>query len=80
MTSEWIPVTEQMPPIGELVLFVAVVDGYVHEPRLAMYTDELNLAGCHVMTDDGRLLASKPWWPCTHWMRIPGTDELISQR
>lgn len=75
--SEWIPVTEQMPPTDQLILTVAMTSSETARPRLGRYTGQLSAVNLPVISNDGRLIASKPWWMATHWMRIPGTEGLI---
>jgi hypothetical protein len=66
--SRWIPITEQLPPEGERVLF------YLDDPLT-----EVNLGWWEGKHTHGKAIAMEygdadgDWLPCSHWMSLPTT-------
>lgn len=62
----WTPITQEMPPVGEFVLYCCRIDGEFGYVYYGAYEGQMTLGGrCCVMEygDD--------WNPCEFWMRLP---------
>lgn len=70
----WIPITEQLPPIDEPVLFCCLTDVGFTDVDRGWY--EKN------WTDDESALVMRisydvnDWSPCSHWMPLPKPPEV----
>lgn len=67
---QWIPITRQLPPEGERVLF------YLDDPLT-----EVSLGWWEGKWTHGKAIAMEygdadgDWFPCSHWMPLPATSE-----
>lgn len=71
--SDWIPITERLPPMGEVVAFCCWIDDHFSDVEAGRYTGEKTMGEPIVMypcwhCDD--------WTPCSHWMPLPKPPEV----
>ena len=74
---QWIPVTEQMPPINKKVLYTCFIDdgdNWWTDINIGKWDGKLlNFANNPAMKYDH----SDDWEPCSHWMPLPAPPDKL---
>lgn len=72
----WIPITEELPPVAERVLFCCEVVGDFTEVGVGWYTGKWTESPTAVAMET----AGDDWAPCSHWMDLPNRPEASDQK
>lgn len=67
----WRSISDELPPVGQSVLFVSIVNGAFSDLTVGEWTGE-ETEGNAIVMDYGD---PDDWLPCTHWMPLPPIPE-----
>lgn len=77
---EWIKISDELPPIGERILFTCFLyeldglSGYYTDVNTGVYNGEKTAGTAIVMHTEHDKLGH--WEPCSHWMPLPETPAI----